>query len=46
VDLANSVHVLNATTIDLYLLMFPWAPFRSANAAVKLHTNLSVDPLP
>ena len=26
------------TTIDLCLSVFPWAPFRSTKAAIKLHT--------
>jgi hypothetical protein len=29
-------------TIDLCLSLFPWAPFRSAKAAVKLHTLLDL----
>jgi Transposase DDE domain len=33
---------LDATTIDLCLSMFPWAPFRSTKAAVKLHTLLDL----
>ena len=37
VELANTVYALDATTIDLCLSMFPWAPFRSTKAAVKLH---------
>src|SRR5271168_5637704 len=35
VELANTVYALDATTIDLCLSMFPWAPFRSTKAAVK-----------
>src|SRR3954468_3024463 len=42
VDLANTVYALDATTIDLCLSMFPWAPFRSTKAAVKLHTLLDL----
>ena len=42
VELANTVYALDATTIDLCLSMFPWAPFRSAKAAVKLHTLLDL----
>jgi hypothetical protein len=33
---------LDATTIDLCLSLFPWAPFRSTKAAVKLHTLLDL----
>lgn len=42
VDLSNSVYALDATTIDLCLSVFPWAPFRSTKAAVKLHTLLDL----
>ncbi len=42
VDLDNTVYALDATTIDLCLSLFPWAPFRSAKAAVKLHTLLDL----
>jgi hypothetical protein len=33
---------LDSTTIDLCLRLFPWAPFRSTKAAVKLHTLLDL----
>jgi hypothetical protein len=33
VELDNAVYALDATTIDLCLSLFPWAPFRSAKAA-------------
>ena len=36
-DLASPVFALDSSTIDLCLSLFPWAPFRSAKAAVKLH---------
>jgi hypothetical protein len=36
------VYALDATTIDLCLSVFPWAPFRSAKAAIKLHTLLDL----
>src|SRR4249919_3224432 len=42
VDLKNTVYALDATTIDLCLSVFPWAPFRSTKAAVKLHTLLDL----
>jgi hypothetical protein len=42
VELANTVYALDATTIDLCLSLFPWAPFRRAKAAVKLHTLLDL----
>ena len=42
IDLDNTVYALDATTIDLCLSLFPWAPFRSAKATVKLHTLLDL----
>lgn len=42
VELSNTVYALDATTIDLCLSMFPWAPFRSTKAAIKLHTLLDL----
>jgi hypothetical protein len=42
VDLNNTVYALDATTIDLCLSMFPWAPFRARKAAIKLHTLLDL----
>lgn len=41
-ELNNTVYALDATTIDLCLSVFPWAHFRSAKAAVKLHTLLDL----
>jgi hypothetical protein len=42
VDLKNSVYALDSTTIDLCLTIFPWAPFRSTKAAIKLHTLIDL----
>jgi hypothetical protein len=42
VDLNNTVYALDATTIDLCLSLFNWAPFRSTKAAIKLHTLLDL----
>jgi len=42
VDLAETVYALDATTIDLCLSVFPWAPFRTTKAAIKLHTLLDL----
>ena len=42
IDLDSTVYALDATTIDLCLSLFPWAPFRTAKAAVKLHTLLDL----
>ena len=41
-DLKNTVYALDATTIDLCLSLFDWAPFRKAKGAVKLHTLLDL----
>ena len=46
-DLDNTVFALDASTIDLCLSMFPWAPFQSTKGAVKLHTLLDLrGPIP
>ncbi|MHB1826245.1 MAG: IS4 family transposase [Steroidobacteraceae bacterium] len=42
VDLENTAYALDSTTIDLSLSLFPWAPFRSTKAAVKMHTLLDL----
>ena len=42
VELANTVYALDATTIDLCLSVFPWAPFVPTKAAIKLHTLLDL----
>jgi Domain of unknown function (DUF4372)/Transposase DDE domain len=42
VELQETVYALDTTTIDLCLSVFPWAPFRLAKAAVKLHTLLDL----
>ncbi len=42
IDLDATVYALDATTIDLCLSLFDWAPFRSTKAAVKMHTLLDV----
>jgi len=42
VELNETVYALDATTIDLCLTLFPWAPFRETKAAVKLHTLLDL----
>jgi hypothetical protein len=38
----DTVYALDASTIDLCLSVFPWAPFRSTKAAIKLHTLLDL----
>jgi hypothetical protein len=42
VDLKGAEYALDTTAIDLCLFVFPWAPFRRAKAAVKLHTLLEL----
>ena len=42
VDLDATVYAFDATTIDLCLAVYPWAPFRAAKAAIKLHTLLDL----
>jgi hypothetical protein len=42
VELDNTVHALDSSTIDLCLSLFHWAPFRSTKAAIKLHTLLDL----
>ena len=42
VDLDRSLYALDSTTIDLCLLLFPWAKFRTHKAAVKMHTLLDL----
>ena len=38
----DKVYALDSSTIDLCLSVFPWAPFRSTKAAIKLHTLLDL----
>ena len=42
VELEQTVYALDTTTIDLCLSVFPWAQFRKAKTAVKLHTLLDL----
>jgi len=42
VELDQTVYALDTTTIDLCLSVFPWAHFRHAKAAVKMHTLLDL----
>jgi IS4 transposase len=41
-DLTQTIYALDSTTIDLCLELFPWAKFRRAKAAVKLHTLIDL----
>jgi len=41
-ELDQTIYALDSTTIDLCLNLFPWARFRRAKAAIKLHTLLDL----
>jgi Domain of unknown function (DUF4372)/Transposase DDE domain len=41
-EINHTVYALDATTIDLCLKVFWWAPFRKKKAAIKLHTLLDL----
>jgi Transposase DDE domain/Domain of unknown function (DUF4372) len=41
-DLDRTVYALDATTIDLCLSLFPWAPSRYGHGGVKLHTMIDI----
>ena len=46
-ELDETAYALDSTTIDLCLSMFPWATFRTTNAAVEMHTLLDLrGPIP
>ncbi|MEO6561878.1 MAG: IS4 family transposase [Nitrosospira sp.] len=42
IELENTAYALDSTTIDLCLLLFPWALFRTTKSAVKMHTLLDL----
>jgi hypothetical protein len=42
VELQDTVYALDATTIDLCLALVPWAHFRKAMGAVRLHTLMDL----
>ena len=41
-ELKETVYALDSSTIDLCLSVFPWARFRKAKGAIKLHTLLDL----
>ena len=41
-ELDNTVHALDSSTVDLCLSVFPWALFRRTKSGVKLHTLLDL----
>ncbi len=42
IDVNNAVYALDASTVDLTLSLFPWAKFRKAKGAIKLHTMIDL----
>ncbi len=42
VQLDQTAYVLDSTMIDLCLSLFPWAPYRRGQGAVKLHTLMDL----
>lgn len=42
IDIENMAYALDSTTIDLCLSLFPWARFRKAKGAVRMHTLLDL----
>jgi hypothetical protein len=42
VEIDETVYALDSTTIDLCLSLFPWARFRKAKGAIKMHTLLDL----
>jgi hypothetical protein len=42
VELDQTAYVMDATTIDLCLSLFPWAHFRRHKAGIKLHTLMDL----
>jgi hypothetical protein len=41
-DVDDMAYALDSTTIDLCLELFPWAKFRKAKGAIKLHTLMDL----
>lgn len=39
----NKLYLLDTTTIDLCLAVFPWAKFRKTKGAIKLHFGIDAD---
>ena len=42
VEVSNAVYALDASTIDLTLLLFPRAKFRKTKGAIKLHAMIDL----
>ena len=46
-ELENTIHAPDSTTIDLSLTLFPWAGFRRNKAGIKMHTQIDLrGPIP
>src|SRR5512136_1670318 len=41
-QITQAAYVLDSTTIDLCLSLFPWASFRQQKGAIKLHTEMDL----
>jgi hypothetical protein len=41
-DLKNACYAIDSTSIELCLALFPWSPYVSTKAAVKMHTVLDL----
>ena len=40
IDIKNNIFIVDSTTVDLCLSIYPWAKFRRTKAAIKLHTKM------
>ena len=40
IDIKNNIFIVDSTTVDLCLSIFPWAKFRKSKAAIKLQTKM------
>jgi hypothetical protein len=40
VDIKNDIFIIDSSTVNLCLSLYPWAVFRKTKAAVKLHTKM------
>jgi putative transposase len=43
IKMKRKLYILDATTIDLCLTLFPWARFRKTKSAIRLHTLMQAD---
>ncbi len=41
--LTRKLYIMDSTTIDLCLKLFPWARFRKTKSAIKIHTLMQAD---